>query len=124
MMETYFCPNCGHRSLEVQEICPACGYTFADHTALSYDERLIMALRHPIRETRMIATEILGKRQYAPAVAAFADLLATETDYYTVREVVRALRRIDTPESIALERGLYGHPSPLVRALLEEPCTR
>jgi len=121
---TLYCSGCRRWSPTVQETCPACGYTLAAHTALSYDDRLIMALCHPVRENRMIALEILGKRRYAPAVAAFADLLATKPDYYTIREIVRALRRIDTPESCAAHDGLHCHPSPLVRDLLKEPCTR
>ena len=123
-MEIYFCPNCWRWGPTVQEHCPACGYALADYHALSYDERLVRAVRHPIQENRMIAVELLGKRRYAPAVAVFADLLATERDYYTIREVARALRRIDTPESRAVLDRLRYHSSPLVRALLAEPCTQ
>jgi len=121
---TFYCPNCWRWSPTVQEVCPACGYTLADYHALSYDERLIRAVRHPIRENRMIAVELLGKRRYAPAVAVFAGLLSKERDYYMIREVARALCRIDTPESRAVLDRLRCHSSPLVRALLEEPCTQ
>lgn len=123
-MATFYCPNCWRWSPTVQERCPACGYALAEYQALSYDERLVRAVRHPVRENRMIAIEILGKRRYAPAVAVFADLLATERDYYTIREVARALRRIDSPESRMVLDRLRCHSSALVRALLEEPCTR
>ncbi len=123
-MATFYCPNCWRWGPTILEICPACGYALADYHALSYDERLVRAVRHPVRENRMIAVELLGKRRYAPAVAVFAELLATERDYYTIREVARALRRIDTPESQAVLNRLRCHPSRLVRALLEVPCTR
>ena len=119
-MTVWFCPACWHEVPPDAGACPACGYDLADYAALSYDERLLLSLRHPVRECRMVALAVLGRRRYAPAVPVLREILACEPDYFFIREAVDALDRIGTPESIALLRTLRTHRSPLVRALIEE----
>jgi len=82
---------------------------------LPYEERLISALTHPVREHRMIAIEVLGRRGYQGAVPAIVKIIETENDYYIVREAMRALYQIGGPECMAIIASLSRHPSPLVR---------
>jgi hypothetical protein len=92
-------------------------------TPLSYDEKLLIALRHPIREWRMTAIGLLGRPHYAPAVTELARMLATDGDIYVLREVLRALRAIDSVEARAVVlHAAEGHPLRLVRKLARALC--
>ena len=125
-MTAYFCPGCWHQSREEHTACPACGYLLSRYNTLSYDEKLTLALRHPIREHRMIAIHLLGRRKYAPAVSVFTELLKSEQDYYVIREMADAARKIASTESAGFLAALAKHPSRIVRELIreEERCTR
>lgn len=88
--------------------------------SVEYADKLIEALEHPIRETRMTAIEILGRMRHAPAVDKLGAMLELEDDFYVMREILRALWRIDTPPSrMLLERARH-HASSLVRQTVEE----
>jgi len=97
-------------------VCPGCGRDPVHYDRLSYEEKLIGALRHPVREHRMIAVETLGRLRSQRAVAGLAELLE-ERDPYLVMEVVRALAEIGTPGARAHLARAKSHPSKLVRKL-------
>lgn len=67
-----------------------------------------------------MAVRLLGDLRSMRAVGCFQRMLAVETDFYLVREVVRSLRRIGTAEAAAIVMGLRGHPSHLVRKMARE----
>jgi hypothetical protein len=46
-------------------------------------------------------------------------MLAGDTDFYLVREIVRSLRRIGTGEAAAIIVRLRAHPSRLVRKMAD-----
>lgn len=119
MPSIYFCPNCWETSNEQAVICPHCHYDLTHYQSLTYDQKLIHALRHPVRENRMMAAQLLGDLRRPEAIKVFAEMLQTETDYYFIREIVGALRKISGKDSIALLRELQNHPSALVRQLVQ-----
>jgi HEAT repeat protein len=119
-MVHYFCPNCW-KEIESQEVkCPHCGYDLSTYMSLTQEQKLIFALRHPIRENRMIAIQLLGDLKSPPAIAFFAPLLETEEDFYVLREIVRSLVKIGSREGKELIRKLENHPSKLVREFIGE----
>ncbi|MCI0698625.1 hypothetical protein L0337_42330 [candidate division KSB1 bacterium] len=65
---TYFCPGCWKIIPADVKICPSCGCDLAAAEVRSYPERLIVALHHPVPETRTLAAEILGELRYRPAI--------------------------------------------------------
>ena len=81
----------------------------------TYEEKLMRALSHPVREQRMIAIEILGSTRYLPAVPEFDRIVRNEEDPYVIREAIRALLKIGTPECMRIVSSLGDHPSVLVR---------
>jgi len=85
------------------------------HEFATYEEKLIKALTHPVREQRMIAIETLGNIRYLPAVPKFELIVRNEDDAYVVREVIRALMKIGTLECMQIIASLTNHPSVVVR---------
>ncbi len=91
---------------------------------LSYDERLVLALRHSVTEYRVTAARILGQRGAVTALPAFKRIIETEHDYYLLREVLYALLNIKDPLSAELMQQAAEHPSRLVSQLAQELSTR
>jgi len=82
---THFCPNCW-KTVDVDvDKCPSCGFQLADYDAASYERKLLLALKHPVRENRLLAVQVLGRIRSRRAVAAFGRLLRAEGDYYLLR---------------------------------------
>ena len=120
MATTFFCPFCGLSDQQDTPVCSRCGRSLEHWKEHSYEERLILTLRHPILEHRMMAIRILGERGYERAVPAFAEMVAAGYDVYTLREIALALTRINTLESRRLLANLKKHPSPVVRSVFAE----
>ena len=112
---TFYCPQCWREVPADATECPSCGYDISAHEALSYEEKLIAALAHPIRENRLFAIQALGDPAYRGALPHLAKVLREAQDYYVLRETLVALSRIDSPESRALIVQATEHPSKLGR---------
>lgn len=112
---TFFCPQCWTEIPESARECPHCGYDLSIYERLSYEEKLILSLRHPLRENRMMAIRLLGDLKSEKAVAALECILESEQDFYVLRESIHALAGIGSAESMRIIRGLRNHPSRLVR---------
>jgi hypothetical protein len=120
----YFCPSCWTPLAEDRPACPVCGYDIGAYSALPYAEKLRLALNHPVREHRMMAIEMLGRLRSRCAVPALGRLLESESDYYALREVLHALARIGTSESMALVRRATHHRSMLIRRVAADLLAR
>ena len=115
-----YCPSCWSEINPGDDSCTHCSYWIRDFDNLSYEMKLLRALDHPIRETCMMAIQLLGELKSASALPAFNSILRTEEDIYVVREIVRSLARIGNDESLALLETLKSHRSSLVGKLAEE----
>jgi hypothetical protein len=101
-------------------VCPHCRYDLARYSQLPYEDELILALRHPIRENRMLAIQLLGDLRSKSAIPVFGSILHEENNFYAIREIVRALRKIGGMEGEELLTALRKHKSKLVKDLLVE----
>jgi HEAT repeat protein len=112
-----FCPNCWRMVKEAVEACPACGHRPKLSDEESYEDKLLAALEHPVADVRMVAVEVLGQRRSRRAVPALFKLLVDEeADFYLLRQVVKALATIGTPDALrSLGWAARRHPSRLVR---------
>lgn len=119
-MLTFFCPGCWTEIQGSDFVCPACGFNLSDYARLPYEEKLILALSHALRENRMMAIRLLGDLRSKRAVDAFEAILKTEEDFYIVRELVRSLRKIGSARSGRILEGLRNHPSRLVQGVATE----
>ncbi len=112
----FFCPACGGNVAATEATCPSCGFDLAAHRADSYEQKLLLALRHPVREHRMMAIQLLGELGSTAAVEPLKGMLAAESDYFTLCEVLKALAKIGSPSSAAAVAAAASvHPSKLVR---------
>jgi HEAT repeat protein len=112
---THFCPECWRSVPEGARQCPHCGSDLGND--LSYEDKLLRALQHPVPETRYLAVQLLGDIRSTRAVPEFARILAEERDPYLLRAVLRALAEINSDESSRLIRQAASHPFLIVREL-------
>jgi HEAT repeat protein len=82
-----------------------------------------MALKHPIRENRAMAIQLLGELRSEKALDALESILRGGSDFYVLREVLHALAKLDTPQSRAILLSATHNPSKLVAKLAEELLT-
>lgn len=114
MSSHFFCPNCWNEIKAQIDQCNYCGYDLKKYENLSYEKRLINALHHPIRENRMMAAQVLGEMKSIDAISAFKEIIETSDDYYLIREILLALKKIGSPESKDIISQLRAHKSSLV----------
>jgi HEAT repeat protein len=114
-----FCPYCWREIQRGIQTCPYCGSDLREFEKLSYEQKLLRATDHPIRENRMLAIQLLGDLRSSPAVDVFKNLLETEQDIYVIGEIVRALRAIGDANAHSVLEQLRSHPSRLIRKMVE-----
>lgn len=68
----------------------------------------------------MIAIEVLGRMGSGKAVPALEKVIGSESDYYVIREAIKALDRIGGPKAGAIIASLSRHPSSLVRKIARD----
>lgn len=111
---TFYCPGCWVEIPERARTCPFCGYDLLAYEALSYEDKMILALRHPIQDNRLVAIQALGSARYSTAIRHLAELLDPEEDYYIQREALLALSKFGTNETQSIIEQALTHPSKLV----------
>lgn len=122
-MLTFFCPNCWRETEANAARCRHCEYDLSAYASLPYEDKLIFALGHPIRENRSFAIQALGELRSVRALPYFAQIMQEEQDFYILRETLAALRKFDTPESRELLSQARIHRSRLVRSFAEESAS-
>lgn len=120
-MATFFCPDCWKEIEPNQKECPHCGFVMAAYDELSFEQKLLTALNHPVYERRIIAVQILGVMQSIKALPYFDEILFRQnTDYYLARTILEAVEKIDHPDSLTiLERSTHHHIELICELALE-----
>jgi len=104
---------------EDEKVCHECKADIETLDYLSYFERLVRALNHPERTTRIRAAYILGKLKDKRAVKPLAKAISGTRgirDIFFEEAVVVALGKIDGEETLPILIDLLDHPSFLIRA--------
>jgi len=111
-MNVTWCPFCFAEMDAALTHCPHCGAAVADRLQLSYQDRLLHALEHPLSETRMAAIIALGLRGEASAALPLADCaLAFPLDMVQGLQIVQALAGLPAgPERTQALHRLCQHP--------------
>ena len=112
---TFYCPSCWKEIREEDKECPHCGADIAEHDQKSFDEKLIQALGHPIRETAGMAVWILGERKTDEAVAPLVRLFEMTDDPFLQREILDALDKIETEDALNFIMASLEHHISMVR---------
>lgn len=120
-MTTFFCPNCWAQVVESAGICPQCGIDIAQwNSQHDYADQLIVALRHPVPTTPVIAAQVLGERREEKAVPALIEILNCTGDAYLAEAALEALGKIRGTEAFNAVRAALGHRFVGVRARARE----
>ena len=110
----YFCPGCWNEYKEDFEKCPVCGYNIGEFEKLSYEDKLILALNHPIADFRLNAIKQLGNMSSEKVLPKFEMIINDENDIFILIEVVEALSKIPSKRSEKLLLNLFEHKSNIV----------
>jgi len=118
MSVTYFCPSCWSE-VGTATICPDCGTDLQDFSGRSYEEKLIIALRHPEPTVPIRAASILGELRSQAAVEPLIDVATSVDDPYIQEAAVEALGRIGDIRAISCLDRLSREGAVRVRAAAE-----
>ncbi len=113
-MPSYFCPRCWSELKRNYRKCPVCGYDIREFERLNYEDKLIVALKHPVREFRINAIRLLGRMKSEKALDYFEQIIEKEKDVFILKEVAEALSKIDTERGEKLLRRLAEHRAVVV----------
>ena len=111
----FFCPNCWSSVKEDEEICRECQADIESLDHLSFFEKLVNALNHSVRTTRIRAAYILGELRDKRAIAPLLDVIDKTDDLFLIEGIALALGKIDGKEVLSTLIQLMDHASFLVR---------
>lgn len=115
-MVTYYCPHCWETIPENVQVCPACGYKLDRYNHLSFEEKLLLSLEHPVLEQRMLAVQTLGRLGSILALDPLERIIwDSRSDVYLVRAALEAVVAIPSPRSRKILAKATAHPYRLIR---------
>jgi HEAT repeat protein len=114
----FYCPNCWTHVKEDEKVCHECkaNIELLDHR--NYFEKLVNALKHSERTTRIRAAYILGELRDRRAIKPFAEVVSKARgiqDVFFIEMIAVALGKLDGEEALPILIRLMDHPSFLVR---------
>ena len=114
----FYCPNCWTPVKEDEKVCPECKADIEPLDHRSYFEKLVSALNHSERTTRIRAAYILGELKDQRAVEPFAEVVDKPRgieDVFFIEMVAIALGKLDGEEALLILIRMMDHPSFIVR---------
>lgn len=111
----FYCRNCWTRVKEDEKVCHQCEANIETLDYRSYFEKLVSALHHPERTTRIRAAYNLGELRDRRAIKPFAEVISKASDVFFLEMVAVALGKVGGAEALAILIRLMDHPSFLVR---------
>lgn len=119
-MTTFFCPHCWKEIDKNDKLCPYCAYDISTYSELDFEDKLIIALNHPERDTVKRAVWILGKIKSEKAIQHLIHTFEKADDPYLQREIIKSLKQIGTKEAMDYIKQAISSNSVIVkRAALE-----
>ncbi len=112
-----FCPNCWAENLIEATVCDRCATSLSETEPVSYDQKLMRALHHPISETREMAAMLLGQRRDRHALPVLMSRLLEETDIGVPCAISKALGQLGDCQAVASLAKRLAQPPALVVAL-------
>jgi HEAT repeat protein len=115
----FYCQKCWSRVKEDERTGLKCHADIEPLDHRSYFEKLVNALNHPERTTRIRAAYILGELKDKRAVKPLAKAISRTRgirDIFFEEAVVVALGKINGEEALPILIDLLDHPSFLIRA--------
>lgn len=120
-MITYYCPACWSEIQEGNSICPFCGFELAQDSHLSFENKLLKTLDHPVQDQRILAIRLLGNINSHQAIPHFKEKLRNlELPVFEVAEILIALNKIPGLASQLLIYEALDHPYPIIQNQAEK----
>ena len=91
----WFCFRCYARNPRSEGACDECGEPIEPPRELTYDERLIWALDHPLSGTAITAACLLGVRRTAAASEPLRRIVEAYRDPYLAARALQSLVAIE-----------------------------
>ena len=117
MPHMQFCSNCWAENLIGATVCERCGTPLSETESISYDQKLIQALHHPIPEMRDMAAILLAQRGNQHALPVLLSRLREESDIGTLSAIIQALAQLGDCEAVTSLAKRLAQPPALVVAL-------
>jgi len=111
----FYCPNCWTPVKEDEKVCHQCEADIESIDYRSYFDKLVSALNHSERTTRIRAAYILGELRDPRAIKPFAEVISKTGDVFLIEIVAVALGKVGREEALPILIRLMDHPSFLVR---------
>lgn len=96
----WFCPYCWSEIEKNTTKCPKCAHDLTEIDKLSYEDKLILSLKNPIRENRTFAVYMLGQLYSQKAAKPLYEIALENTDTIELLYIAKALKMIKTQESL------------------------
>lgn len=109
-MMYFFCPSCWREVSEGDKVCPFCNYDLREHSLLSYEDKLILGVNHPVKDIRKTIVFLIGQKKLKKAVPELEKLFQREDDIFILIEIIRALNNIGVKKSEEVKKRLHEHP--------------
>lgn len=116
----FFCPSCWRSISDIVIICPYCRYDLKSYQALSYEEKLIKSLKHPIKEIKRAVIYIIGLKKLSKALAELEKMINEEEDPIILMEIANALKNIKSKEAIEILEKMKSHKFTIVSRYVEQ----
>ena len=111
----FYCPNCWARVREDEKTCHECQKDIEPLDHRNYFEKLVNALNHSERTTRIRAAYILGEIGDKQAVKPLNNAIKKTEDLFLIEGIALALGKIGGEEVLPILIHLMQHKSFLVR---------
>ena len=114
----FYCPKCWAHVKEDEKVCHECKADIETLNHRGYFEKLVSALNHLERTTRIRAAYILGELRDRRAVKPFAKVVSKASgiqDVFFIEMIAVALGKVNGEEVLPILIRLMDHPSFLVR---------
>ncbi len=116
----FFCPNCWKSISDRIIICRYCKYDLRNFNSLSYEDKLILSLKHPVKEIRRLIIFIIGLKKFKKAINEFSIMIEEEEDPVILMEIAKALRNINNNEAKKMLYKLKSHRFPIIARYVEQ----
>jgi HEAT repeat protein len=100
------------------DVCVYCNADLRD--SISYDDKIILSLDHPILDVRMVSINLVGDKGIKEAVPKLSELANKSSDPLELIAICKALKRIDSGESIKLIEIIKQKNNKIVNHYIDE----
>lgn len=87
---------------------------------MDYNQKLIRALKHPIKEIRRTTVFIIGEKKLKEALEALERLANEEEDPMILIEIAKALVKINSEKSDQILKKMRYHRFPIIARYSQE----